>query len=775
MERPPSAANSVGTSTSQRRNASSRTIDPKAIANNASPVIALFVKNLRLLNLDLLPDWPAITPASLHNDARTRIRCAEWALYQLFRIYDPATTTEKLQPFFPPLEPLQSINLRAGLFRCLNEFKKNGGLGRETVLRKSMLDDCQGDKFWELCFSFSAIVLRKVIVESNNKDGRSVAERIGLSQGLGKSQRESMIPLAVAHKVALCKVLSEKERKRRTYARLYEVLMDKDEDLQERRLQAQEGARSQPRKATIAQYVLDNNWVGTKELRDTIMNGDHAAGGDSLLTRAFDSVWKANEQDKLFTRPAAEIGILEDLEKRAQYQERRLHKWQNFHEKLLSSKPPPSRGSVTSHQSSQLCFDKHQNLTLRDMADVSPPRPPPSRHEKHDSVVKYDEMLTAMREELRKKSATARPDPSPEREQAPRSRPQTQMYRRPSVPPNSIQAASEHHQRSQSQTAVPVRSGIGKRVSSRSRSYQQPKVVSQREPIPLKSEIFSPLKTKRNSMSPASPGRMSMLASPIEDPSEMNEMDTFRGASHRIRQGSSSSVGLGIAAAEEESDASTPKSARSGSENPDSAVELPPRRSSLAVAGRNLDGAGRTMRPSLAERTRLSMAFKSADDIGSIDPTTANHVSLARSEAPLPINTSESQSVLETRSTLHDRTRQSISAAPASTAVPLKIHKKPAHSRSRTSLYPINQFETPEKSRRRSTVTLELNNETRDRSITPKEKLFEADAEYTSIFKARPKIALSPIISPQFTESSINESVNVDDVGMSSPLVGKNE
>ena len=61
---------------------------------------------------------------------------------------------QKLQPFFPPLEPLQSLNLRAALYRSLNELKKNGVLGRESVLRKTMLDECKGDKFYEILVMF---------------------------------------------------------------------------------------------------------------------------------------------------------------------------------------------------------------------------------------------------------------------------------------------------------------------------------------------------------------------------------------------------------------------------------------------------------------------------------------------------------------------------------------------------------------------------------------------------------------------------------------------
>lgn len=70
---------------------------------------------------------------------------------------------QKLQPFFPPLEPLQSLNLRAALFRCISDLKKNGDLGKEVIIRKTMFDDCKGEKLQELLASFSTGVLQKVL------------------------------------------------------------------------------------------------------------------------------------------------------------------------------------------------------------------------------------------------------------------------------------------------------------------------------------------------------------------------------------------------------------------------------------------------------------------------------------------------------------------------------------------------------------------------------------------------------------------------------------
>ena len=56
--------------------------------------VSLFLTNLRLLDLDLLPDWPDINSLTFTNkDAaqgqKKRIQCVEWALYQLFSLWDP--------------------------------------------------------------------------------------------------------------------------------------------------------------------------------------------------------------------------------------------------------------------------------------------------------------------------------------------------------------------------------------------------------------------------------------------------------------------------------------------------------------------------------------------------------------------------------------------------------------------------------------------------------------------------------------------------------------
>ncbi len=61
--------------------------------------IAVFLKNLRLLNLDQRCDWPSICTESFstkgaQQNQKHRIRCTEWALYRLFEIWDVEETHE---------------------------------------------------------------------------------------------------------------------------------------------------------------------------------------------------------------------------------------------------------------------------------------------------------------------------------------------------------------------------------------------------------------------------------------------------------------------------------------------------------------------------------------------------------------------------------------------------------------------------------------------------------------------------------------------------------
>lgn len=67
--------------------------------------ITLFLTNLRLLDLDLRDDWPDVTALTFstkdsQQNQKKRIQCVEWALYQLFALWDPEET-RNVRPVAP--------------------------------------------------------------------------------------------------------------------------------------------------------------------------------------------------------------------------------------------------------------------------------------------------------------------------------------------------------------------------------------------------------------------------------------------------------------------------------------------------------------------------------------------------------------------------------------------------------------------------------------------------------------------------------------------------
>ncbi|MAD87161.1 MAG: hypothetical protein CL912_29735 [Deltaproteobacteria bacterium] len=65
--------------------------------------ITLFLTNLRLLDLDLRSDWPGISALTFstkdaQQNQKKRIQCVEWALYQLFALWDAEEAKNVLLP-----------------------------------------------------------------------------------------------------------------------------------------------------------------------------------------------------------------------------------------------------------------------------------------------------------------------------------------------------------------------------------------------------------------------------------------------------------------------------------------------------------------------------------------------------------------------------------------------------------------------------------------------------------------------------------------------------
>ncbi|PLN75971.1 HAUS augmin-like complex subunit 6 N-terminus-domain-containing protein [Aspergillus taichungensis] len=327
----------------------------------AQSSLAVFVRNLQLLQLDCHDDWPGITVRSLapsSQNQRQRIKAIEWALYHLVAIWDPETARDKLRPFFPPLEPLQSVNLRAALFRVLSDLKKNGDLGRESILRKSMLDDCKGDKFDELLALFSTAVLRKSLagaVEDN------VALRLSLAEGVTRDEYERMLPLILAHRVSLRSTGERRARIRSTHDQFAQLLDRKKDQLTARAKTNVAPAPDQDGETDSLAREVRANWLGSAEWADTLVDGGAQGSSDAFLELPFDAAWSkatASTVEDLTTSSTPDL--LVDLESRVFHQRARLHRWRQYGHSIHRQGRVQSNG--TSNQ--PLAFRDHQTLTV---------------------------------------------------------------------------------------------------------------------------------------------------------------------------------------------------------------------------------------------------------------------------------------------------------------------------------------------------------------------------------------------------------------------------
>ncbi|KAK5170857.1 hypothetical protein LTR04_002765 [Oleoguttula sp. CCFEE 6159] len=665
MSRPPSSSSEV--SRKQSRTASS--IRPSGPSN-----IALFVTNLRLLDLDRKLDWPSITPHTFstydaQQNQKSRIKCVEWALFRLFEIWDLETTREKLQPFFPPLEPLQSLNLRAALYRCLNEQKKDGTLGRDIVLRKTMLDECKGERFEELMLAFSTAVVRKMVLSKDRKTKHSsVVRRLATASTIGSADQKSLLPLAIAHKAALTTTLRRKQQYRERCLALEELLATKMELISVRdetaRIALENGKALEmsPSSAQSTKKLLRENWTGGADWHVVLLDGDAETAEDQWFSQTFNGTWASTVQAQPTQMGSMQKGLLEELAFRIDQQQDRLRKWKKMQSDLSSSAGPASNGHDNEPPPQQnikdveLNFDAHQELRLGSFGysthETLPVWPQDNREEIPPAVKKYRALLLKMREDL---SDVAR------------SRRRSGMgFERKKTSSSPTGSPKSDHKTKSWHTSSTVREGS--------------------VPLPSHPTEQTP---RRDPDSPAI-----LLDEPLRPSEPSKPLSSVRTSS-------------GSAAA------STSSLIRQSSS--------PPTPDRLKTADLASEDNTADYSPEEEERlfgTGSSSPHAEAHDLDRHQPVEPRFASPA-----LLSSTSEGGHSL----TNHAR------------------HQQQQH-------YPINQFATP---RTRPSILEEADADAEAAAAaetstdsTPKESLFDDEAAYASVFKSRPKVKLSPLVSP---------------------------
>ncbi|KAI1150840.1 HAUS augmin-like complex subunit 6 N-terminus-domain-containing protein [Nemania diffusa] len=391
---------------------------PPQIPTCTSNVI-LFLTNSRLLDLDLEPDWPDITPTTFSaKDAaggqKRRIQCVEWALYQLFSLWDHNDAQNKLRPFYPPTDQVQSINLRAALVRGLEVAKKNGVLGRDVLIRKTMLDECKGERLEEVLAVFSSAVLKKLVAERALNSGPeyrpTISESISLENWGYRGDRTELNGLLLAHKVSLKSILEEKKAAREKYRSFEELLEMKERGITRRREQAKSEGREWPMGTSDTanpevRRILRNNWAGNEQWVDGLL-GDSSFKKGSLLSTPFDEVWSGVRAGNITYLEEQTAGLLEQLEQRVHHQRTRLRRWEDFRKTTFGEiRPRVARDPPPKEKKKEISLDFMAHLNL----DFD--NPTSSSHIKFDKPPpEYANTLNSLTRELEGLKDTKIPD-----------------------------------------------------------------------------------------------------------------------------------------------------------------------------------------------------------------------------------------------------------------------------------------------------------------------------------------------------------------------------
>ncbi|KAK6005026.1 hypothetical protein QM012_007805 [Aureobasidium pullulans] len=763
MSRPESVAGSA-----PNLSHTSRPLAPKPRAVSPSN-ISLFVSNLRLLNLDQRQDWPDITVQTFDTkdalqNQKKRVACVEWSLYRLFELWDRETTRDKLQPFFPPLEPIQSLNLRAALFRCLNELKKNDVLGREATLRKTMLDDCKGEKFEELLLLFSAIVLRKQLLSSRRNQPSSVGRNLALSKNIDKREMGTMNTLSLAHRASLAKTLQNRAALDLTINNFRTSVYEKSNDYHQRHLMLLENQdttsrKSSPETEESIRRELRQNWVGNTEGCEALLAGAKVTSADAYMDSSFDELWQHFRQGTTPHVSPEKISLLETLQNRVVEQNDRLRLWKAYKDLFEegnkpvnpSQTPPVSLDQdATANAHGLDIFKRHRSIGVEQSSPIvtgSPPGP----------VMGYEQVVQDMKQglsDVRKKKQKQhggsnhampvdrirRTNTMPKQAPIPvflggSKDPKEDLFsplKRPllestnstpvaihDVPHQTRQWLSRTHsqpvttpQSVRSQYGLDpgsaIRSRYGSALSPREFTEPSPSIQRARE---RSAKAPTPSSVDGHEVNPKN--EAAALDTTHIDPATCVQQHSFEDHNTLLEHG------IEQMEMEDREQSLT---------IPDLPDYSPPPSSSNPRATTYRQESPQEQ-PDLSERARMSMpSFHSSENSRSLSQTTL--------DAPTPVNNIEPTIVESRRTSLAERALVSMTQA--------SMNPQPQRKeRPRSSFFPsaAAQFSTPIKSGRTSLGG------TRD--TTPRDKLFEQDAEYASVFKSRPKIAMSPVLSPQ--------------------------
>lgn len=641
------------------------------------------------------------------------------------------------------------------------------------VLRKTMLDECKGDKFMEVLVVFTTAVLKKRLsTRKSRRKNLPVARQYAMATSLSLNQQASLLPLAIAHKAALTNVLRRRDDMRERYMDFGDLLDQKSHEAVERNeqcgnvLETIEQSEKDFPDATSIKRVLHDNWLGNPEWLEVLVQGDQAESGDALFQRQFEDIWTrvqlGQEVDEQATHHPS---LLQDLEARVKDQEERLSRWQAFHAKIQESRSdePAPKAARAKNSSVNFKFEAHQELRLGhtdgrrlDGGENAPVS---------DLSQSYGSILANMHDDL---TAAAK---------VKSSRPPPKFAHKPKPSGIPMQPAAQR-------TAF----------ASKPKAKPEPEAPPSPEPErpsqpsfqrPISPDWFSPLKKQPAPTDAPDYGRKELARSPSPAPTkstfddnhsiyEQYASDTDQDVFYPTHQSAQSVDGeppspMYTAPLSPSLPPSSPDPEDLLAEQIlagiDAASPSPVKKTQPSQQPSYYDEQSQPPTPSLTlmERTRLTME---------------GHTTSPAKPPPTPRSIpAADQAKADATAALIERTRQTMLAmGPPPPPLPAPKRTKSKTKKS-GSLFPANPWEDKRKASplfeewADSVVAGEEEGMEGGGRATPKEELFEGGVDEMSVFKSRPKIAASPLMGPE-GDDGVSE---LGDEGLDGGVEGEDE
>uniref|UniRef100_A0A8H7N2C7 HAUS augmin-like complex subunit 6 N-terminal domain-containing protein n=1 Tax=Bionectria ochroleuca TaxID=29856 RepID=A0A8H7N2C7_BIOOC len=178
------------------------------------------------------------------------------------------------------------------------EEERGPGPGRHS--RKTMLDDCKGERLEDLLAAFSSAVLKKVVSQESAASGEHppLALSIALENRGYAGDKTELSLLVLAHKASLHRLKRHKEVNAAKFRDFADLLGVKERTMvrkkEEARLRAEKGSsKTVSDEARLEMWrTLRNNWSGNERWMETLLYGDASVKNDGPFGMPFERMWR---------------------------------------------------------------------------------------------------------------------------------------------------------------------------------------------------------------------------------------------------------------------------------------------------------------------------------------------------------------------------------------------------------------------------------------------------------------------------------------------------